>query len=72
MMNDENMPKVMPEWPITPAQWQMIRDNRRGVLVSRLQAERWHLKPGDTFTVIAPPYTRRPTAPTTGPSRSLR
>jgi putative ABC transport system permease protein len=53
-MNDENVPKVNPEWPITPAQWQTIRDNRRGVLVSRRQAERWHLKVGDTFTVIAP------------------
>jgi putative ABC transport system permease protein len=53
-MNDENVPKVNPEWPITPAQWQMVRDNRRGVLVSRAQAERWNLKVGDTFTVIAP------------------
>ena len=53
-MNDENVPKVNPEWPITPAQWQMVRDNRRGVLVSKAQAERWHLKVGDTFTVIAP------------------
>jgi len=53
-MNDENVPKVNPEWPITPAQWQMIRDNRRGLLVSRFQAARWHLKVGDTFTIIAP------------------
>jgi putative ABC transport system permease protein len=53
-MNDENVPKVNPEWPITPAQWQLIRDNRRGLLVSRAQAARWHLKVGDTFTIIAP------------------
>jgi putative ABC transport system permease protein len=53
-MSDENVPKVNPEWPVTPAQWQMIRDNRRGVLVSRRQAERWHLKVGDTFNVVAP------------------
>lgn len=53
-MNDENVPKVNPEWPITPAQWQMIRDNRRGLLVSKFQADRWHLKVGDTFTIIAP------------------
>ena len=57
-MNDENVPKVNPEWPITPAQWQMVRDNRRGVLVSKAQAERWHLKVGDTFTVIAPVQKR--------------
>jgi putative ABC transport system permease protein len=53
-MNDENVPKVNPEWPVTPAQWQMIRDNRRGVIVSKRQAERWHLKVGDTFNIIAP------------------
>ena len=53
-MNDENVPKIYPEWPITPRQWQMVRDNRRGVLVSRSQADRWHLKVGDTFTIIAP------------------
>jgi putative ABC transport system permease protein len=53
-MNDEKVPKVNPEWPITPAEWQAVRDNRRGVLVSKAQAERWHLKVGDTFSVIAP------------------
>jgi len=53
-MNDENTSKIYPEWPITAQQWQMVRDNRRGVLVSRSQADRWHLKVGDTFTVIAP------------------
>jgi putative ABC transport system permease protein len=53
-MQDENVSKVMSEWPITPQQWQLIRDNRRGVLVSRMQAERWHLKVGDNFTMAAP------------------
>ena len=53
-MNDENVPKVHPEWPVTQAQWQMIRDNRRGVLVSKRQADRWHLKVGDTFNIVAP------------------
>src|SRR6185437_12957843 len=40
-------------------QWQMVRDNRRGVLVSRRQAERWKLKVGDTFTVITPPVQKK-------------
>ena len=53
-MTDENFPKVMNEWPITPAQWQLTRDNRQGLLVSKLQAERWHLKPGDNFTMVVP------------------
>jgi len=57
-MNDENVPKVYPEWPITAAQWQMVRDNRRGVLVSASQAERWHLKVGDTFNIVAPVQKR--------------
>lgn len=53
-MMDENVAQVNPEYPITPAQWQMIRDNRRGLLVSKMQADRWHLKPGDTFVIASP------------------
>ena len=53
-MMDENMPKMVPEWPITPQQWQLIRDNRRGMLVSKMQADRWHLKTGDTFVIASP------------------
>jgi putative ABC transport system permease protein len=53
-MGDEKIPKVVPEWPITPAQWQMIRDDRQGMLVSKMQADRWHLKPGDTLTIASP------------------
>jgi putative ABC transport system permease protein len=57
-MMDENIPKVVTEWPITSQQWQMIRDDRRGILVSKMQADRWHLKVGDTF-VIASPMARK-------------
>lgn len=57
-MMDENIPKVMTEWPITPQQWQMIRDDRQGMLVSKMQADRWHLKVGDAF-VIASPMARK-------------
>jgi putative ABC transport system permease protein len=53
-INDDKMSKVMTEWPITPQQWQLIRDNRRGIIVSRMQADRWHLKVGDNFTIVAP------------------
>lgn len=52
-MGDDKMGKVMTEWPITPRQWQLIRDNRQGILVSRMQADRWHLKVGDTFTIVS-------------------
>jgi putative ABC transport system permease protein len=54
VMMDENIPKVLPEYPITPEQWQMIRANRQSVLVSKMQADRWHLKVGDTLTIISP------------------
>jgi putative ABC transport system permease protein len=53
-MHDDKIAKVMTEWPITPQQWQLIRDNRRGMIVSKMQADRWHLKIGDTFTIAAP------------------
>jgi putative ABC transport system permease protein len=53
-MGDDNMGKVMTEWPISPQQWQLIRENRRGVIVSKLQAQRWHLKVGDNFTMVSP------------------
>jgi len=45
---------VFNEWEITPAQWAKVQANRRGLLISKIQAERWHLKPGDTFTMTAP------------------
>src|ERR1041384_7936138 len=53
-MMGENVPKVMAEWPITPQQWQLIRDNRQGLLVSKMQADRWKLKVGDNFTMVVP------------------
>ena len=53
-MMGENVPTVMSDWPVTPQQWQMIHDNRQGLLVSKMQADRWHLKPGDNFTIVVP------------------
>jgi putative ABC transport system permease protein len=53
-MHDDKIEKVMTEWPITPVQWALIRNNRRGVLVSKMQADRWRLKVGDNFTIAAP------------------
>jgi putative ABC transport system permease protein len=53
-MHDDKVAKVMSEWPITPQQWALIRDNRQGLIVSKMQADRWHLKVGDTFTIAAP------------------
>ena len=53
-MQDDKVAKTNPEYPITPAQWKMVRDDRMSVLVSKMQADRWHLKPGDTFVIATP------------------
>jgi putative ABC transport system permease protein len=53
-MMDEKVAKVNPEYPITPAQWRLIRDDRQGMLVSKMQADRWHLKTGDTLVIASP------------------
>ncbi|MBA2589352.1 MAG: ABC transporter permease [Alphaproteobacteria bacterium] len=53
-MVDDKLGKVFNEWEITPQQWDKVRANRRGLLISKIQAGRWHLKPGDNFTMTAP------------------
>lgn len=57
-MYGDNARKVFTERPITPAQWDMLHNERDGVLVSQWQADKWHLKAGDTLTVIAPQVQR--------------
>ena len=53
-MLSDNDRKIFAERPITAAQWDLLHGERDGVLVSRYQADKWHLKPGDTLTVISP------------------
>jgi putative ABC transport system permease protein len=50
----DNARKVLTEWPITSAQWDLLHNERDGVLVSQWQADKWHLNAGDKLTVIAP------------------
>jgi putative ABC transport system permease protein len=54
MMGDDNLRRVRPDWPLTPEQWDAITRNRTGLVISRSQATRWHLKPGDNFVIAAP------------------
>ena len=54
LMMDDSMSKVLTEWPPTPEQWERVRNNRTGILVSRLRAQRFNLKKGDTFTIASP------------------
>ena len=53
-----DMRRTRSEWPITPAQWDELAHNPTGIIMSRLQAQRWHKKVGDTFTMKAPAFTR--------------
>lgn len=58
LMVDDNFGKLFPEWPIAPGQWDMLHKTRNGVVISRIQADHWHLKPGDIFTIISPQNKR--------------
>jgi putative ABC transport system permease protein len=57
-MADAAMVRVFPDWQVSQAVWNRIQHDRTGIVMSRLQAERWHKKAGDTFTMIAPTVTR--------------
>jgi putative ABC transport system permease protein len=53
-MPDDKIDEMMPEWPVSRAEWDMLHKERTGMLVSRTAAERWKLKAGDNFTVVSP------------------
>ncbi|HKQ46037.1 MAG TPA: FtsX-like permease family protein [Rhizomicrobium sp.] len=53
-MMDDKVRTVMTDWPITAQQWDLLKNNRQGLIISKIAAERWKLKPGDSFTMIAP------------------
>jgi len=54
IMMSDNARNMFSDRPITPAQWDLLHNERDGVLVSQWQADKWHLKVGDTLTVISP------------------
>jgi putative ABC transport system permease protein len=51
---DDQLWKLFPDWGITNQQWDTVQHNRTGMVMSRQQAELWHKKIGDTFTIISP------------------
>jgi putative ABC transport system permease protein len=53
-MADADMVKVFPDWQVSQSVWNTIQHDHTGIVMSRLQALRWHKKVGDSFTVIAP------------------
>jgi putative ABC transport system permease protein len=59
-MIDEGWTEIMPAWfPITPARWHQLQASPSGVFISRVIAERFHLKPGDAFPVLTPTVSRQ-------------
>jgi putative ABC transport system permease protein len=58
LMGDENLAKVLTEWPVTRDQWDALHKVRNGILVSKAMVQLWHLKPGDDFTIAAPQIKR--------------
>lgn len=46
------------EWPVSPAQWDALKATPNGVIMSRLQAERWNKRAGDMFTFKAPAFDK--------------
>ena len=58
LMADQNVAKVFTDWAITQEEWNAVWKDRTGIVMSRAQAERWHKKVGDTFTMISKQITR--------------
>ena len=68
----QKIPKIMAEWPDhAVTQWQMITKMvaMKSCWSSGSQAERWHLKAGDTLTIAAP-TAKKPMATPVGPFMS--
>lgn len=53
-MGDAQLARVYPDWLASPAMWDKVQHERTGIIMSRLQAQRWHKKVGDILTVISP------------------
>ena len=53
VMVDDNVPKVFGDWGVTEELWDVVRKDRTGIVMSGIQAARWHKKVGDTFTMIS-------------------
>ncbi len=50
---DDRYGRIFPDWGPTPAQWDMIRHDRDGLVMSRKEAARFHKKVGDMFTMTS-------------------
>ena len=57
LMVDQNAAKVFGDW-VRPDLWNTVMRERTGIVMTRMQAERWHKKVGDTFTIVCKTVTR--------------
>jgi putative ABC transport system permease protein len=55
---DAAMAQVFPDWGISQELWNRVQHDRSGIVMSQMQAQRWHKKVGDTFTIISPQIAR--------------
>jgi putative ABC transport system permease protein len=52
LMADQNASKVFGDW-IPQDKWDAVLKDRTGIVMTRIQAARWHKKVGDIFTMIS-------------------
>jgi putative ABC transport system permease protein len=55
---DDEYGRIFPDWGPSPEQWDMIRHDRGGLVMSRKEATRFHKKVGDLFTMTSTQVTR--------------
>jgi putative ABC transport system permease protein len=53
LMVDQNVASVFGDYGVSPEQWNVVWNDRTGIVMSRMQAQRWNKKVGDTFTMIS-------------------
>jgi putative ABC transport system permease protein len=53
LMVDQNVASVFGDYGVLPEQWNVVLKDRTGIVMSRMQAQRWNKKIGDTFTMIS-------------------
>jgi putative ABC transport system permease protein len=64
MAVDAGMPGGWPEAPLTALQWQTLLSVQDGAYVTRMAANRWNLRLGDTFQFTSPQDTQANGNPT--------
>jgi putative ABC transport system permease protein len=55
---DDEYGRIFPDWGPTLEQWDIIRRDRTAIIMSRTQADHFHKKVGDIYTVISPGTAR--------------